>query len=102
MPPEFAAALERLKPVRVGKNVKPPTQATKTVKAEYPPDAKAAGLQGDVQLETIVDTYGKVAAVRVVHSIPGLDDAAVQAAKRWEFTPPCSMAPRHLCCSRSL
>ena len=87
MPPEFAAALERLKPVRVGKNVKPPTQATKTVKAEYPPDAKAAGLQGDVQLETIVDTYGKVAAVRVVHSIPGLDDAAVQAAKLWEFTP---------------
>jgi len=88
MPAEFKATLERLHPIRLGKGVPSPTQTTKSVRAEYPSDARAAGIQGTVQLETIIDADGKVATVRVVHSIPGLDEAAIEAAKQWEFTPP--------------
>jgi len=88
MPAEFKATLERLHPIRLGKDMPPPTATTKSVKAEYPTDAQAARIQGSVALETIIDADGKVAAVRVVHSIPGLDEAAIEAAKQWEFTPP--------------
>jgi TonB family protein len=76
-----------LKPVRLGKNVAPPPAAKKSVKAAYPEEARAARIQGEVLLETIIDAEGKVAAVRVTRSVPGLDEAAVDAAWRWEFTP---------------
>jgi TonB family protein len=87
MPVEFKEALDRLKPVRLGKNVAPPPAAKKSVKAEYPDEARAARIQGEVTLETIIDNDGKVAAVRVIRSVPGLDGAAIAAAKQWEFTP---------------
>jgi TonB family protein len=87
MPAEFKAALDRLKPVRLGKGVAPPPAMKKSVKAAYPDEARAARIQGEVLLETIIDAEGKVAAVRVTRSVPGLDEAAVDAAWRWEFTP---------------
>ncbi|HEX4565583.1 MAG TPA: energy transducer TonB [Vicinamibacterales bacterium] len=87
MPADFKAALDRLKPVRLGKNVAPPPATTKSVKAAYPEEARAAHVQGEVLLETIIDADGKVAAVRVIRSVPGLDEAATDAAKRWVLTP---------------
>jgi TonB family protein len=73
-------------PVRVGGNIGPPTR-TKYVAPVYPEDAKAAGVQGVVIVEAVVDKDGKVESTKVLRSIPMLDQAALDAVRQWEFTP---------------
>jgi len=53
----------------------------------YPAIAQAARTQGVVILEAIIDEHGAVTSVRVLRSIPLLDDAAVAAVRQWRFTP---------------
>ena len=73
-------------PVRVGGSVKEPKKL-KDVVPVYPEDAKAAGVQGVVILETTIGTDGKVSEVRVLRSVPMLDEAALEAVRKWEYTP---------------
>lgn len=73
-------------PVRVGGSIKAPTQ-TKRVNPPYPPDAQAAGVQGVVIMEATIGVDGKVTDVRVLRSIPLLDQAALDAVRQWEYTP---------------
>jgi TonB family protein len=75
-----------LTPVRVGGNIKPPTK-TKHVAPMYPPIAQSSRVQGVVILETTIGPRGRVSDVRVLRSIPLLDQAAVDAVKQWEYTP---------------
>ena len=47
-------------------------------------------IEGIVEMEAVVLTDGTVGEVRVVRSLDkqfGLDDAAVEALKKWRFTP---------------
>jgi protein TonB len=60
---------------------------TRDVKPVYPPLAQSSRVQGVVILEAILDNAGKVAATRILRSIPLLDEAAVSAVRQWEFTP---------------
>ena len=55
--------------------------------ANYPEDAKKAGVQGSVEVEATVDPTGHVTDVRVTKSVPMLDAAAVAAAKASTFRP---------------
>ena len=55
--------------------------------ASYPEAAKAAGVQGEVEVEVTVDPSGHVLDVMVTKSVAGLDDAAVAAAKASTFRP---------------
>ncbi len=74
-------------PLRVGVDASAPKQ-TRYVPAAYPADAQAAGLQGTVDLELTIGGDGRVTDARVVKSVSkALDDAAVTAAKQWEFIP---------------
>ena len=60
----------------------------KEVKPVYPPEALTAGVEGSVEVEVTIDTDGKVVNPRVTRSDPMLDDAAVTAAREWQFKPP--------------
>ena len=73
-------------PIRVGGAIKPPTQ-TKRVTPPYPPEAQAAGVQGVVIMEATVGVDGKVTDVRVLRSIPLLDQAAMEAVRQFEYSP---------------
>ena len=54
----------------------------------YPQSAWATGTQGNVTLEVVVRTDGRVGAVRVIDGLPdGISEAAVEAVKRWQFRP---------------
>jgi hypothetical protein len=66
---EFKARVEQLQPIRIGGNVKTPTK-TRDVKPVYPPIARAAGVQGVVILEILIDASGDVAEAHVLRSIP--------------------------------
>jgi len=54
---------------------------------EYPPVAKAAGVQGAVQVMIVVDEQGNVLTVDVVSGHPLLREAAAKAAQQWKFKP---------------
>jgi protein TonB len=62
-------------------------EAITRVPPEYPEIARASGMEGTVMLQALVGKDGKVKDVRVVKSIPVLDDAAVKAVKGWVFKP---------------
>ncbi len=71
---------------KIGGDIKPPTR-TLDVKAVYPAEAQQAKVQGVVICEILIGPDGKVKDVRVVRSIPLLDEAAVDAVRQWEFSP---------------
>jgi len=53
----------------------------------YPDLAREAGVDGTVSVQALVGKDGKVKDVRVVKSIPMLDDAAKNAVRQWVFKP---------------
>jgi TonB family protein len=81
--PSLRAADEDV-PKMAGQDV-PVPQRTKTVLPEYPAEAQAKGIHGLVIVEFVVDKEGHVASAQVVRSIPGLDEAALAAVRRWEY-----------------
>jgi TonB family protein len=73
-------------PVHIGGEIKPPSKL-KNVAARYPPEALAAKVQGVVILELLVDAQGTVRDLKVMRSVPMLDEAAMEAVRQWTFTP---------------
>jgi TonB family protein len=69
-----------------GAKMSAPTKVV-DVKAVYPEAAREARIQGAVILELSIGKDGKVTAAKVLRSIPELDQAAIDAATQWEFTP---------------
>jgi TonB family protein len=63
----------------------PAPKRTKSVPPHYPPEAQALGMRGIVILELVVGPDGKVVSARVTRSVPPFDDAALSAAREWEY-----------------
>ncbi|MBA7605116.1 hypothetical protein ES703_12245 [subsurface metagenome] len=53
----------------------------------YPEIARQARVEGVVIVEAITDIYGRVQVVKVIKSIPLLDQAAVDAVYQWLYEP---------------
>jgi protein TonB len=70
----------------VGGQIRAPQQLRK-INPVYPPIAQSARVQGVVILEATIGTDGKVKDVKVLRSIPLLDQAAIDAVRQWEYTP---------------
>ena len=64
-----------------------PPRKLKDVAPEFPAAARAAGVQGIVVLDADVDEHGHVTAVRLLRSIPLLDEAAIDAVRQWQYEP---------------
>lgn len=77
-------SLSQEAPRLAGSEVERP-ERTKFVNPQYPAEARAKGLRGIVILEIVIDTEGRVASVEVVRSVPPFDEAAVAAARQWEY-----------------
>ena len=82
-PPEPPAPSQ---PVRVGGEIREPHKL-KSVNPTYPAIARQARVQGVVILECTISAQGRVADVRVLRSIPLLDQAAIEAVRQWEYEP---------------
>jgi protein TonB len=65
---------------------RPLPRVVKEVKPKYPDDARAAKVEGTVEVEVTIGTEGTVTGARVIRSVPMLDDAALAAVRQWEFS----------------
>jgi periplasmic protein TonB len=82
-PPE---PLRQAGPVRVADLPVPPTKIA-DARPLYPDIARNARVEGIVIMEAVLDTNGRVTQLRVVRSVPLLDQAALDAVRRWRYTP---------------
>jgi protein TonB len=76
------------KPVvpRVGGAIVPPAKV-RHVAPVYPSIALAARVQGVVILDAVIGEDGTVRELRILRSVPLLDQAALEAVRQWRFTP---------------
>jgi len=72
--------------VRVGGVIREPRKV-KHVAPVYPNIALTAKIQGVVILECTISPQGRVEGVQVLRGVPSLDEAAVEAVKKWAYTP---------------
>ena len=63
-----------------------PTPVTR-VEPSYPEFAREAQIQGKVTLHVLVGKDGRVKNVKVIKGVTGLNEAAVDAIKKWVFKP---------------
>jgi protein TonB len=73
-------------PVRLSSGAQMPRKLVH-VDPIYPPIARSAHVGGVVILDAVLDATGRVSSVRVLRSVPLLDQAAVDAVRQWRFTP---------------
>ena len=65
-----------------------PPRAIERTPPEYTAEGKAQRIQGVVILRAVIDQTGIVRDVEVLKGLPaGLSEAAVEAVRRWTFTP---------------
>ncbi len=76
----------RYAPVRVGGTIRAPARIAGATPV-YPITAQQARLEGVVVLEATIDERGSVERLRVVESAPLFDQAALDAVRRWRYTP---------------
>jgi TonB family protein len=74
-------------PLAAGSDGVPVPKKKKHVQPAYPKEALAKGLRGIVILDLVIDTEGEVIETHVIRSIPGLDEAAIIAARQWRYEP---------------
>jgi TonB family protein len=78
--------VETVEPVRAVGEIKPP-KLVKEVAPVYPEVARQSRVEGIVILEATTDIYGRVETIKVLRSIPLLDQSAIDAVKQWVYEP---------------
>jgi len=73
-------------PIRVGGRVKAP-RAIFQVPPAYPPLARQARIEGQVQIDAVLDENGSVVEMKVVSGPALLYQAALEALRKWKYEP---------------
>lgn len=73
-------------PVVIKSNISLPKRI-KYVHPVYPPDAIKARVEGTVVVEAVIGKDGKIKSAIIIKPLPLLSLAALEAVKKWEFTP---------------
>jgi periplasmic protein TonB len=85
-PPPPAAAAASNQVLKVGGEVKPPLLLYRT-QPKYPVLAQEARIEGDVQIDAIIEKNGNVVQTRAISGPPLLMSAALDAVKQWKYKP---------------
>ncbi len=86
VPRAARAAVEPPAPRRVGGEVREPKKIS-DFRPVYPAFAQAAKVEGMVILEAVINERGVVERLKVLRSAPLLDAAAIEAVRKWRYTP---------------
>jgi TonB family protein len=73
-------------PLPVGGRIAMPERLV-TTQPKYPSFARLGKIQGTVEVSVVIDPLGNVEKAQVVRSIPQLDSAAIDAVRKWKFSP---------------
>ena len=73
-------------PSRLHSGIDPPRKIV-DVSPVYPTLGRQSRAEGIVVLEVVIDEHGDVTSTRVLRSVALLDQAAVEAVRRWRFAP---------------
>jgi protein TonB len=73
-------------PLRVGSTIRTPVKI-RDVAPAYPRMAIEARIEGVVILEATIGVDGSVLNLRVLRSLPLLEQPAIDAVRQWQFTP---------------
>lgn len=73
-------------PVRLDENASH-ALLLKSIPPQYPPDARASRIQGQVRLRMIIGKDGHVKRLHVISGHPLLAQAAFNAVRQWTFKP---------------
>jgi TonB family protein len=74
------------KPIRLTEDMPKPVQLV-TRTPDYPPDAKAAGIEGVVIVRYVIAEDGSVRDVKALKGPPELQASCIEAVKTWRFQP---------------
>lgn len=85
-PPPPPTPVAHKGPYRVGGKVQAP-RLIRQVEPVYPPLARQARIQGDVVIDSVIDTQGRVTQMKVVSGSPLLVESAIQALGQWRYQP---------------
>lgn len=75
-------------PVEIGSPGVSPLQFVTYVAPVYPEIAATVRVSGEVVLDATIGVDGRPRDIRILRSIPLLDQAAIDAARQWRFAPP--------------
>jgi periplasmic protein TonB len=73
-------------PIRVGGSVQQ-QKLVKKVVPEYPPEAKAKGIQGSVKLRAVINKDGTVKELKALSGPEELIPPSIAAVKQWVYEP---------------
>lgn len=62
-------------------------QVTNRINPVYPPEAKAAGIEGAVVLHAIITRDGTVDSLSIISGPPELRQSAIEAVQQWTYKP---------------
>jgi periplasmic protein TonB len=85
-PPPSAVAAASNQVLKVGGDIKAPVAIYKP-QPKYPILAQQARIEGDVQIDAIIDQNGTVIQTRAISGPPLLMNAALEAVKQWKYQP---------------
>lgn len=84
--PGRPAALPAPTSINVGGNAQQ-AKLVRQVRPAYPPEAKAAGIQGLVRMKAVIGRDGQVKNLDLLSGPPELAPAAMEAVKQWVYQP---------------
>lgn len=85
-PPDGAQGVQGAGPVRVAAGVMAGNAISKA-QPVYPPEAKAAHVQGTVILHALISKIGEVENLQVISGPPMLTTSALDAVRQWTYKP---------------
>jgi len=85
--PSPGISAEQTDSPQAAKTKKAQSKLVKDISPVYPPAAKAAGIEGTVTLQVVIEKNGHVSSVKAVAGPPILRQSAVDAVTEWVFEP---------------
>jgi protein TonB len=85
--PKAEKKVAKAGPIQMPENATPPKPVAGNAPPDYPEDARASGIEGEVFLKIVINEDGSVGEIEVKKGEEPFVSAAIAAVKAWKYTP---------------